>query len=229
MKVEEKPDSRRGGRREGAGRKRANQNAQDPRHEKRKALDCKFPVHVMLRTTDGVPRLRQRTMYEAIRRVLLRYVEGADFRVVHISLQHNHIHMIVEASNEECLTRRMQSFAINAARAINGAAERSGKVFKFRYKAKQLRSRDYVRNAIAYVLNNWRRHREDTRDRNWGNTQLDAFSSAVTFTGWKGRKRWKIPDDYSPLPVSPPRTSLLQSDWQWFGLIDPFEIPGRRV
>jgi hypothetical protein len=26
--------------------------------------------------------------------------------------------------------------------------------------------------------------------------------------------------------VSPPRTALLKSDWQRFGLIDPYEMPG---
>lgn len=179
-------------------------------------------MHVMLRTRAGVPKLRQRRFYHAIRRVLRRYLGRLDFRVVHISIQRNHLHLIVEAANAHVLSRRMQSFAINAARAINAAAGRSGKVFAFRYKAKQITTREYARNAIAYVLNNWRRHREDV-----GCTaKLDEYSSAISFTGWTVRRGWVVPPGYEPLPVSPPRTGLLQSAWLWRGLIDPFEIPG---
>jgi putative transposase len=214
--------SGRGGLRAGAGRKRDRQNQQDPKHVTREPLDTRHPVHVMLRTCDDVPRLRQRRMYEAIREVLLRYVDNREFRVVHISLQQSHIHMIVEAANAERLSRGMQSFAINAARTINRKAKRRGKVFRFRYKAKQLRTREYARNALAYVLNNWRRHRQDTRSR----ACLDEFSSAISFDGWAGVKRWNVPAGYQPLHVSRPRTHLLRTDWQWLGLIDPFEIPG---
>lgn len=37
-----------------------------------------------LRTVRGLPRLRQRCFYEALRRVLIRYLDGDDFRVTHI-------------------------------------------------------------------------------------------------------------------------------------------------
>lgn len=32
--------------------------------------------------------------------------------------------------------------------------------------------------------------------------------------------------NYDPLPVSPPKTSLLKFDWSEYGRIDPFECPG---
>jgi hypothetical protein len=74
------------------------------------------------------------------------------------------------------------------------------------------------------LLNNWRRHAES-----WAtpNQPIDKYSSAVSFTGWKSETRWKEPAGHKPLPVSPPRTSLLDLDWQWYGLIDPWEVPGR--
>jgi REP element-mobilizing transposase RayT len=221
-----KPVKKRGGRRSGAGRKRSKERWQDPRHSTRESLDYRHPVHVMLRTRESVPELRQRRNYEAIRKTLVRYVNGRDFRIVHISIQQNHLHLIVEASDAEKLTRGMQSFAINCARAINRAWDRSGKVFKFRYKAKQIRDCEYARNVISYVLNNWRRHRQDFANGRELTAILDEYSSAISFTGWKGNRRWKIPPGHVPLPVSPPRTALLKSDWQRFGLIDPYEMPG---
>lgn len=215
--------TKRGGKRAGAGRKRARANWQDPRHTTREHLDRRHPLHVMLSTRRDAPRLRQRRMYEAIRASLRHYVNRIDFRIVHISIQQNHIHLIIEAGNALMLTRGMQSFAIRTARAINRAADRTGKVFKFRYKAKQVRDRGYARNVLSYVLNNWRRHKEHWKD---GTGLIDAYSSAISFTGWARSHRFAIPAGYLPLPVSPPRTGLLKSSWKWFGLIDPLEVPG---
>jgi REP element-mobilizing transposase RayT len=213
-----------GGARPGAGRKRTGVK-RGGAHRRRPSLSHKHPVHVVLRTVRGVPRLRQACMYEAIRRVLLRYLARREFRVVHISLQHNHIHLLVEAAGSHELTYGMQSFAISAARAINRAWGREGKVFAFRYHASQIKDARYARNAIAYVLNNWRRHREDFHDAQTRRAMLDAFSSAVTFDGWTIRFG-RPPPDYEPLPVSPAETRLLREEWKLFDRIDPEELPG---
>ena len=207
----------------GAGRKRSKDNLQDPRHITREPLSRRHPVHVMLRTRHGVPRLRQRRVYEVVRRVLAYYLNGAEFRIVHISIQNNHLHLIAEASNEDRLRNGMAGFAIRTARAINRVLGRRGKLFKFRYKAKQIRTREYARNVIAYVLNNWRRHNEDLYDRGGYRQVFDTYSSAYSFTGWIENPRHK-PRSFEPLPVSRPRTALLASDWLWYGLIDPYEV-----
>ena len=213
---------KRGGKRANAGRKKSDELRYDPSHAKRPDLFFKHPVHVMLRTLTSVPRLRQRDGYEAIRAALLHFVDGASFRVVHISIQRNHLHLIVEAAHKDALTRGMQRFAIRAARALNAGFEREGKVFAFRYKAKQIRDASYARNVIAYVLNNWRKHHPDRRDEDM---PFDRFSSAESCTGWTTGDPGKPPD--FGLPVSQPSTELLTFDWQWYGLIDPYEVPSR--
>lgn len=214
-----------GGWRPNAGRKKSKNCRFDPSHAARPELSFKHPVHVMLRTGRRVPRLRQRRGYEAIRRVLRFCLDADDFRVVHVSIQKTHIHLIAEAANKACLRRGMQRLAIRAARAINAAFNREGKVFAFRYNAKQIKTPSYARNAIAYVLNNWRRHREDFYEGET-TTRFDAFSSGASFRGWSGHRRLKPPDGIESLPVSAPRTRLLKFDWEWHGLIGPFEIPG---
>jgi REP element-mobilizing transposase RayT len=215
---------KRGGRRVGAGRKKLDPKA--PSHARRAELSPKDGVHVTLRCLRGIPRLRQDCMYRAIRRVLLRYLGNDLFRIVHISIQKNHLHFIIEAANKDALSRGMQSLAINLARAINRAWGRGGgKVFAYRYGAKQIKTRSYARNALSYVLNNWRRHREDFFDGAARKALLDEYSSAVSFTGWTIRFG-APPPDYEPLPVSSPRTRLLAFDWTELGLIDPTERPG---
>jgi REP element-mobilizing transposase RayT len=212
-----------GGVRRGAGRKRSRARLLDPKHSTRPSLDYRHPVHVMLRTRQGVPKLRQRRVYHALRWVLLALLGDESFRVVHISIQRNHLHLIVEARNEEALSRGMQRFAIRAARGINAACDRVGKVFKFRYCAKQIRDRRYARNVLAYVLNNFRRHQEDYTSAD--GAVFDRYSSASSFVGWTRPPPASVLDGL-PLPVAPPRTGLLKSSWRWYGLIDPFERPG---
>jgi len=219
----EKP--RRGGARPGAGRKK-NPRRHDSPHSKRPSLSRKHPVHVVLRVMSWMPRLRQRDTYRAIRRTLESYQGRDDFRVVHVSIQHNHLHLLVEADNRRVLSRAMQSFAINMARAINQSFKSWGKVFAYRYHATQIQTPFHARHALAYVLNNWRRHREDRASVRTLEARLDPYASGMAFAGWVGVERFACPAGYVPLPVSPPRTTLLESEWSQCGLIDLFETPG---
>lgn len=170
-----------------------------------------------------MPRLRCGVTYRALRRVLTRYLGRIDFRIVHISIQRNHLHLLVEAADRRALSRGMQSFAINAARAIQRGP---GNVFAYRYHATQIKTPWHARHALAYVLNNWRRHREDSRSARTIAAKLDPYASGLAFTGWAQRVRFHAPDGYQSLPVSPPATPLFCFDWQQFGLIDVHEVPG---
>src|SRR6185312_7609144 len=172
--------AKRGGRRPGAGRPRK-PNQHDAPHRRRPSLSPSHPVHVVLRTTAWTPRLRCGATYRALRRVLVRYLARTDFRIVHISIQRNHLHLLVEASDRRALARGMQSFAINAARAIQRAP---GNVFAYRYHATQIKTPSQARNALAYVLNNWRRHREDVRSARTLAATLDPYASGLSFAGW---------------------------------------------
>jgi hypothetical protein len=146
--------------------------------------------------------------------------------VVHISIQHNHLHLIVEAADRLTLTRRMQSFAINAARAINGAYRNRGKLFAFRYHATQIRDPRQARCALSYVLNNWRHHQEDNASVPTSEAFLDPYSSALSFPPFSAR--FRVPPGYKLLPVSPPTTVLLTKAWQSIGVISPLHCPGGR-
>jgi REP element-mobilizing transposase RayT len=210
-----------GGRRAGAGRKKSGRRGDTP-HRKRPPLSARHPVHVVLRCALRVS-MRRREMYELLHRVLERYLGRADFRIVHISIQHTHLHLLVEAADERALSRGMQSFAVTTVRAVHKTGG-CGKFFRYRYHATQITTKRYARHALSYVLNNWRRHREDFGYTVRRGAALDPYSSAISFTGWT--RRFARPAKYDPLPVSPPTTSLLGFGWSEYGRIDPFECPG---
>src|SRR5688572_11750248 len=156
----------RGGKRRGAGRPAKGPRSSE-KHKKRPVLKKHEPVHVIIRATPEIETLRLGVTYRAIRKALVTTFKRDNFRIVHLSIQGTHVHLLVEADHRLALARGMQSFQISAAKHVNAAISnrrklrRRGGVFVDRYHAVILRSPRQTRNALAYVLNNWRKHRED--------------------------------------------------------------------
>jgi hypothetical protein len=139
---------------------------------------------------------------------------------VELSIQRSHLHLIVEASDEVALARGMQGFQVSAARRVNAALatgdrkrRRRGSVFSDRYHAGIITTPRQARHTIAYVLGNWRKHREDLNPavRGW---KLDWFSSAPSFAGWSERLAGPTPCGYVALHVRAAQTWLMREGWK---------------
>ena len=155
------------------------------------------------------------------------------FRVVHVSVQNTHIHLLVEASDRYKLATGMQGFQISAARHLNAAVSRRrrirrcGQVFADRYHAEDLGSVRQVRNALAYVINNWRKHGDDRGRFTLLDGRLDPYASGLAFAGWRERVIGNaLPASYEPPPVGKPTTWLLAEGWKRARPIGMFEVPG---
>ena len=66
--------------------------------------------------------------------------------------------MVVEGDGKEALARGMKAVAARFARAVNRSFKRKGPVLLGRYHLRLLRTPPEVRNALAYVLLNVRKH-----------------------------------------------------------------------
>src|SRR5262245_56762401 len=158
---------RRGGKRRGAGRKPKGPRA-GVRHEARPEFKAYQPLHVVMRIDPAVGNLRRRKVYKAIRDATVTAAMRERFRIVHASLQQDHLHMLVEADHKAALARGMQGFLSSAARNINttlgdGVRRRRGKVFSDRYYLRVIKSPTQAHHTIRYLLNNWRHHKEDQK------------------------------------------------------------------
>jgi REP element-mobilizing transposase RayT len=215
---------RHGGRRPGAGRK----PGPNPRirHRSRGTLAARFPCHVTLRVRDDVPSLRTVRVVREIERTFAAACDRQEFRLVHYSLQANHAHLVVEAEHERALGRGMKALGARLARAVNRVFHRSGPVLTDRYHVRVLRTPREVRNAVAYVLLNARRHAAKAGRRISRAFAVDPASSGRWFDEWT-RKVSAAPRWPARTPVAAPRTWLLTVGWRSRGLLDPDEIPGR--
>jgi putative transposase len=191
----------------------------DVPHRAREVVEARHPIHVSLRVTPEVARLRTRKAYQAVRGALRLCAARSDYRVVQISIQDNHIHALVEAESKEALARGMQGFEVSAAKRLNKAlGRRRGKVFAHRYHARTIKTPTEARNTLVYLFNNWKKHRVD------GPWRIDPWSSAPMFGGWKTPHGHGPPRE--PLPVVSAQSWLLREGWvRGGGLIRLDEVP----
>ena len=225
---------RHGGKRRGLRRRPKGPRTREP-HTKRPKIKPSHGLHVVVRVGAEIGNLRRPEMYRAIREASVCAAVRERIRIVHISVQRTHIHMIVEAQDRLMLARGMQGFQISAARHINtalgdGTQRRRGRVFVDRYHLVVLTSPTQARHALSYVLNNWRKHAEDRDTSN--RVLIDRFSSGCSFPDWLELEHrdlmWRIPADYDPLVVYRPRSWLLEKGWKLVGKISARDVPSAR-
>jgi REP element-mobilizing transposase RayT len=207
-----------GGKRPGAGRPPRGPRSSE-KHKARPVVDPRHPLHIIIRARPGL-RLRRRAGWHAVRHALALTARRPDFRICHISVQATHIHLIVEADSHITLARGMQGFQVACARRFNLRSARRGKVFADRYHPIALPSPKQVHHALGYVLNNWRRHRED---RTSPHATFDPYASARAFDGWAAAQSRA---DLEAISVVMPTTWHLTVGWRHHGPISPHARPG---
>jgi putative transposase len=193
-----------GGSRAGAGRK---PNSREPRvwHVSRPPHNQAHPVLITLRADRGLPSLRSENVFPFMKRALARS-NRTTFRVLHFSVQTDHVHLLVEANGRQSLARGIQGLAGRCAKAINRSAHHRGRVWTDRYHARALRTPREVRAALVYVLQNFRKHLRAP-------PVVDPCSSGAWFDGWTRA----IERRAGPPPIRPPSSWLATIGWRRAG------------
>jgi len=178
-------------------------------------------VLVTMKVLAGIANLRNQHRFRRILQSLRKARERFETRIVEYSVQHDHVHLVVESHGAKALARAMQGLAVRLARGLNRSLGRRGRVFADRYHHRTLTTPRQTRNALAYVLCNARKHRVAPSIRGW----LDPLSSAPSFEGWIGEARTGSRTTASRT-TAPPRTWLLRVGWRRAGLLHPDHTPG---
>jgi REP element-mobilizing transposase RayT len=111
-----------------------------------------------MRVLASVWNMRNKQIFAVIKRALQRAADHLGGRLVHFSVQSNHIHLLVECDDRAALIRYCRGLAIRIAKNLNRLMGTSGQVITDRYHAHVLRTPTEVRNAIHYILQNGRKH-----------------------------------------------------------------------
>lgn len=178
-----------------------------------------------LKVRRGLPSLRTVRLVRELERSFAAACDRGRFRLVHYSIQNDHLHAIVEATSQQHLASGMKAIGARLARAVNRVFGLRGRVLSDRYHLHILRAPREVRNALAYVLLNARRHVAKT-GRRLSAAAVDPASSGRFFFGWN--QRFHPASSLDLQPVTPPHTWLLRVGWRRHGLLDLAEVPGGR-
>lgn len=219
--------NKRGGKRRGAGRKPSGPRSRVA-HTAREEFSRHHPLNITVRILDEVGHARNLPVFRAVAAAMVVVQSRTDFRICHLSIQGNHLHLVCEADSRDALSSGMIAFKTSAGRRINKALGRSGEVFEDRYHVEVIRSVAQLRNTLCYVLNNWRKHGADRGEV----SRVDPYSTGYHFPGWAEPdipKPVVAPPGSDILPYTPPRTWLLREDWKLAAPISLFEVPGQRA
>ena len=216
------PFRQNGGRRAGAGRKPKGEHA-GVSHGPRSLLAARFPAHVTAKLSRGLPRLRCRREYAALRAAFAAGCDRAGFRLTHYAVLNDHLHFLVEARDRRALSRGLQGLFIRIAKALNKLWGRRGTVFADRYHDRILKTPREVRNALRYVLANARKHAAEGREIAVPQA-IDVFTSAPWFDGFRETVTVRG-IEAMPRPVTDAHTWMLTIGWRRHGLLSVHELP----
>lgn len=184
---------------------------------------------VTLKTS--VTSLRSDGVFPVVRGAIARAarIMGEHFRVVHFSVDAKHVHLIVEATNRRWLSAGMSGLTIRTAHAVNEVLGRRGRFWDDRWRGRVLETAAEVREALVFVLANFRLHTQGALP-----AGIDGCSSAAWFDGFEGQRPDGDPlptaagiraDPSVEPPVVPAESALLAREWRALGLIGPREAP----
>lgn len=195
-------------------------------HFVRPAHDARHPVHVTMKRVRAAPSLRAQRVFAAIVEQL-RAAVARGVRILHFTVQGDHVHLVVEADDRDCLSRGMQFFFSRVAFAVNRVAMRSGKLFRDRHHRRELATPTEVRRALVYVMFNDRKHmragdrRVTQRKAPPVGGWFDPCSSSIWFEDWDPRARPPPPlgarARVGPCPLAAPGTWLARTGYKRAG------------
>ncbi len=188
-------------------------------------------MHVTLRAR--IAPLRSQFVFPSVRLALVRAARRAPdrFRIVHFSVQREHVHLIVEAKDKRALSSGVRSVAIRVALYVNELLSRRGPLWADRWHGRALSTPREVRNALVYVLMNFRKHAKRVL-----RAGVDPYSSALWFDGFRGLQtgvppplaeaaRWRSLPAADARRDFAPRTWLLCAGWRTRGRVSMTELP----
>ncbi len=165
-----------------------------------------------MKLRDGLRGLRNDGECQEVWRHLIAGSLRDGFRIVHATVQSNHLHLLCEGESRDSLWRGMCGVATRIAKGLNRFWGRRGKVFKERYHDRVMGSPKEVRRALAYLFGNAAHHGRPPKK-----GRVDGRSSAPWFDGWMQPPGNARPHGEHPLARA--RSFLLRTGWKRWGLL----------
>ncbi len=143
------------------------------RHCERERINKPTSLHLTIKVRDNKADIKNKSLLKALHHAIKR-ARLKNLKVLHYSLEYNHIHLLVEASSNGIIHQGMQALGISLAKKINAIKRLKGTVYKHRYHLRKLTSLRELKNVLYYIFNNGIHHSRTS-------SMLDPYNSLPAF------------------------------------------------
>jgi REP element-mobilizing transposase RayT len=157
----------------GAGRKAMHDKG--IRYIKRALISRPMPLHLTIKLKKA--QIQNKVILKALKHAIQR-ARLAKLRIIHFSLEHDHVHLYVECESNVVLTMGMKALGVSFAKKINKHFKSKGQVYKTRFHLRVLKSASEVKNVINYILKNGIKHKRT-------NSVFDPYNSSFALHNFK--------------------------------------------
>ncbi|MBC7538614.1 MAG: transposase [Bacteriovorax sp.] len=141
------------------------------RHISRARIVIPTSLHLTIKVQEIAADIKTKrilkVLHHAIKRARLKKL-----KIIHYTLEHNHVHLLVEARDNQILHQGMQAFGITFAKAINKLKHLKGVVYKHRYHFRKVNSPHELKSVLHYIFRNGIKHKRTM-------SMIDPYNSFV--------------------------------------------------
>ncbi|MBC7430062.1 MAG: transposase [Bacteriovorax sp.] len=128
------------------------------RHIRRDRITKPTSMHLTIKVREYKADIKSKRILRALHHAIIR-ARLKKLKVIHYTLEYNHVHLLVEASDHKVMHRGMQALGISLSKSINKIKCLKGTVYKHRYHLKRLTSTQQLKNVLHYIFNNGIHHK----------------------------------------------------------------------
>lgn len=141
------------------------------RHTAREKISKPTALHLTIKVRENKADIKTKKILKALHQAIKR-ARFKKLKIIHYTLEYNHLHLVVEAHNNLILQKGMQALGVSLSKAINRIKQLKGAVYKHRYHFRKLASRREFKNALLYIFKNGMKHKRSM-------SLLDPYNSLV--------------------------------------------------
>ena len=139
------------------------------RHTARPFLKRPASLHLTIKVRKNKAEIKNKSVLKLLKHAI-QNARRQGLRVVHYSLEYDHVHLLIEAENNTILGKGMQSFGVTMAKGINRLKKLKGSVYKHRYHFRMISSVRQLKYVMNYIFTNGMKHKRS-------NSIQDPFNS----------------------------------------------------
>jgi len=128
------------------------------RHTERPVLTKSASLHLTVKIKRIKADLKNKSILSILKKAILN-TRKQGLRVIHYSLEFDHVHLLIEAENNLILAKGMQSFGVTFSKAINRLRKLKGGVYKHRYHFRRIVGARQLKNVLNYIFSNGVKHK----------------------------------------------------------------------